>query len=256
MCHREVLDCNIYNTASPCTDSGAWDIIRAFATSDMTLPDAEDHLKKHLGDQYNIWDWQLALDAVMNAEGDTSLTQEAVNQLASKCQLPQLVIKLLQWLEARELPISQIIDAEKGLMDSVNELVKHKRIIGCPPTIEEIVNPIEEQEIGNSPYRFEGGNVEIMAKVMREMAVAQGEVIELDDSDSEDESNDVDNPPSWQEVIKLCKKLENACFRYGGENFSLELPCQLCKYRAQLLHKDLCSSTQTPLTDYFTPKCS
>jgi hypothetical protein len=39
----------------------------------MTLPTAEEQLKTHLGSQYNAWDWQPALDTVMNAEGDINL---------------------------------------------------------------------------------------------------------------------------------------------------------------------------------------
>jgi hypothetical protein len=252
--HREVLDREIYDTASPRADSGAWDIIRAFATSEMTLPEAEERLKKHLGERYNTCDWHPALDAVMDAEDDTSRAQEAIHHLASKSQLPRLVIKLPRRLEGHESSVSQIVDVEKELMSSVEELVKRKRIIGCPPTFEELVNPIEEREVGDSPYRFEGGDAEIVAEVWHEIAVARGEVIELDDSDSEDEGDDSDDAPSRQELIKLCEKLEKACFRYGGEDFSLELPRQLHKYRAQLLHEDLCSSTQTSLTNYFTPK--
>ena len=244
------MDHDVYDMASPCADCEAWDIIQAFAPSDMTLPNAKECLKQHLGDRYNDKDWQPALDAVMNAEGDTSRAQEAIHHLASKSQLPRLVIKLPQRLE----PIAQIINVEQELMDSVKELVKRKRIIGCPPTIEELVNPIEEQEVGDSPYRFEGGDAKIVAEVRHEMAVAQGEIIELDESDSEDE-DDIDDTLSQQDIIKLCEKLETACFRYGGKNFSLELPHQLRKYRAKLLHEDLRSSTQTSLTNYFTPKC-
>jgi hypothetical protein len=84
MCHREVLDDDVYDTTSPCADCGAWDIIRTFAMSKMTLPDAEEHLKKHLGDQYNECDWQPALNAVMNVEGDVSHAQDAVHHLASE----------------------------------------------------------------------------------------------------------------------------------------------------------------------------
>ena len=52
--------------------------------------------------------------------------------------------------------------------------------------------------------------------------------------------------------MKLCEALEKTCIRYGGENFSLELPCQLRKYRSHLLHEDLRNSTQTSLIQYFT----
>jgi hypothetical protein len=139
-------------------------------------------------------------------------------------------------------------------MDSIEELVKHKRIIGPPPTLEDLVNPIEEQEVGDSPYRFEGGDAQIIAKVRHEMAAARGEVIKLNDSDSEDDGPD-NSSLSWHEVIELCKMLEKDCIRYGGENFSIELPHQLRKYRAHLLHEDLLSSTQTSLTEYFTKTC-
>ena len=214
----------------------------------MTLPDAEEHLKSHLGDRYNQQDWQPALDAVMNAEGDIPCAQEAIHHLASKSQFPRLKIKISRRLVKPESP-PQLVDAEKGLMDSIEELVKRKRIIGPPPTLEDLVNPIKEQEVGNSPYRFEGGDAEIVAEVRNEMAVARGEVIEVD-SDSEDEGDAV---PSRHEVMKLCEALEKTCIRYGGENFSLELPRQLRKYRAHLLHEDLRNSTQTSLIQYFTP---
>jgi len=45
-------------------------------------------------------------------------------------------------------------------MDSIEELVKCKRITGPPPTLEDLVNPMKEQEVGDSPYRFEGGDAQ------------------------------------------------------------------------------------------------
>jgi hypothetical protein len=95
--------------------------------------------------------------------------------------------------------------------------------------------------IGDSPYRFEGGDAEIVAEVRYEMAVACGEIIELDDSDSEDEG-DMDGP-SRHEVMELCERLEKVCFKFGSEKFSLELPRQLRKFRAQLLQEHLLNST-------------
>ena len=65
----------------------------------MTLPAAKEQLKTHLSDQYNAWDWQLALDAVMNTEGDIIQAQEALAQLFLMTQLPQLTIRLLPWLD-------------------------------------------------------------------------------------------------------------------------------------------------------------
>ena len=63
-------------------------------------------------------------------------------------------------------------------MDSIDDLVKRKQIIGPPPTLDDLVDPIEECEVGDSPYRSEGGDAEIVAEVLHEMAVARGEIIE------------------------------------------------------------------------------
>jgi len=57
-------------------------------------------------------------------------------------------------------PPIQLVNVEQGLMDSIEELVKCKRITGPPPTLEDLVNPMKEQEVGDSPYRFEGGDAQ------------------------------------------------------------------------------------------------
>jgi hypothetical protein len=131
----------------------------------------------------------------MNAEGNIIQVQEALAWLSSMTQLLQLTIRLPLLAQVRSDPTSisdsQIIEVEKDLMNTVEELVKRKQIMGPPPTLEDLVDPIEEREIGDSPYRFEGGDVEIVAEVQREMAIAWGEKIELNDSDNDsDEDND------------------------------------------------------------------
>jgi len=80
-------------------------------------------------------------------------------------------------------------------MESVKELVKHRQIIKSPPTLEDLVNPVEEWEIGDSPYRFEGGDAKIVAVVQHEMAVARGDVIKLEDSE-DDAEDDVEDVPT------------------------------------------------------------
>ena len=118
-------------------------------------------------------------------------------------------------------------------MDSIEELVRRRQIIGPPPTLEDLVNPVEEREIGDSLYRFDGGDAKIVAEVWHEMAVVQGDIIELDDSD-DDSDDDMEDVPSRGEVAKLCALLEKACLKYGDADFSLELPQLLCRYRAKL----------------------
>ena len=104
-------------------------------------------------------------------------------------------------------------------MDSVAELVKRKRIIGCPPSLEDLVNPAEEQEIGDSPYKFEGGDAEIVAEVRHEMAVERGEII--DDKDESDDEDDAD-VPSCQEVT--CAKWAAASHGRSEASPLLSLP--------------------------------
>ena len=61
----------ILHIPSTLTQRG-WNVIRAFAdlSSGMTLPQAEDSLKKVFGNQYNDDDWQPALKIVTKTEPD------------------------------------------------------------------------------------------------------------------------------------------------------------------------------------------
>ena len=81
-------------------------------------------------------DWKSDLDAFINAEGDILQAQEALHKLASKCQLPQLTIKLLCKSPPESAAILQIIKAEQGLMESIKELARHQQIIGSPPNMD------------------------------------------------------------------------------------------------------------------------
>ena len=46
--------------------------------------------------------------------------------------------------------------------------------------LEDLLDLIEEKEVGDSPYRFEGGDTKIMAEVCHQMAVSHREIIEVD----------------------------------------------------------------------------
>jgi hypothetical protein len=67
---------------APHADPIAWEIVRDFATSDnISLPRAEELLQTHLGTRFVNSDWQPALAAVMDAEGDAEKALSAVNDL-------------------------------------------------------------------------------------------------------------------------------------------------------------------------------
>jgi hypothetical protein len=50
------------------------------------------------------------------------------------------------------LKIAQLAALEAELMDSVAELKTCKHIFGTAPTLEELLNPIQECEVGDLPY--------------------------------------------------------------------------------------------------------
>ena len=82
----------------------------------MTLPQAKEKLLAHLGDCYKDTDWHPALKAIMDAEGDVTNAQDAVQSYATTCKQPKLIIKL---------PAShpcQVVDLENDLMESVEKL--------------------------------------------------------------------------------------------------------------------------------------
>jgi hypothetical protein len=60
----------------------------------------------------------------------------------------------------------------------------------------------DKKEVGDSPYRFEGGDAEIVAKVHHQMAVEHGEVVEVD-SDDED-GGEGEEGVSIAETIQYC----------------------------------------------------
>jgi hypothetical protein len=55
-------------------------------------------------------------------------------------------------------------------MHAVNSLQQHKHICGTAPILEDLLNPIEETEIGRSDYQFPGGNNEIVTEALHTTA--------------------------------------------------------------------------------------
>ncbi|KIK96720.1 hypothetical protein PAXRUDRAFT_770069 [Paxillus rubicundulus Ve08.2h10] len=157
-------------------DPGAWAFIHQFSSSNsMTLPQAEDLLKEHLGTQYSAQDWGHALKVVMDAEGDTESTSEAVEVLTSAaCPHMGLIIKVL----VLTIKAPQLDLLEQSLLQSMDELKAHKCIIGAVPTINKILDPFPEKEIGESVH-FED-NAAIVAEVQCCQAIRNGEIIEVE----------------------------------------------------------------------------
>ncbi|KAI6141329.1 hypothetical protein BKA82DRAFT_4362456 [Pisolithus tinctorius] len=176
----------------PHADPVGWQIIREFATTEMSLPNAEAHLAAHLGCHYVDVDWQPALTAVMDAEGD-----------ASKSAF-------------------------------VHTLHQCNRIFGEPLSLEEILNPSEEQQKCENFDSSELTDKAIASSVRQEMAVSNGDVIDID-SDSDDVDVEDSGPTiTCEGVLALHEQLESACLTFGDAASSLELSRQLRIFRAHI----------------------
>ncbi|KAJ3559043.1 hypothetical protein NP233_g11363 [Leucocoprinus birnbaumii] len=60
-----------------------WNIIRTFATTSMTMPEAQEKLKELLKDRYKEEEWMAAFDIVFRAEEDVDRALEEINARAS-----------------------------------------------------------------------------------------------------------------------------------------------------------------------------
>src|ERR1700679_1400446 len=113
---------------------------------------------------------------------------------------------------------AQLSAAEQKLMRSVNDLKKRKHIFGTLLTIDEILDPVEEKDNGDLP-NFEGGDQAIADEVRCKIAVANGEVVEID---SDDESEE-DGPSFTQtELLNLCQQLETGCMQHGERSYLMQ----------------------------------
>ncbi|KIJ54772.1 hypothetical protein M422DRAFT_240859 [Sphaerobolus stellatus SS14] len=148
----------------------------------------------------------------MDAENDIMQALESIGEL-TKCLV--IALQVPQPLVAGRSPNNIPLPSSNPPQQLRN------RITGSPLTLEEMLNPMLEREIGDSCYRFEGGNQEILEQVKHEMAIQSGEVIEVD-SDSEEEAEEGDKH-SIKDVIRMCEMMERLCLRYGEPDTSLDL---------------------------------
>ncbi|KIK82072.1 hypothetical protein PAXRUDRAFT_805617 [Paxillus rubicundulus Ve08.2h10] len=172
-------------STTPHADPLAWKIIYEFTTTDLSLPNTEIRLKVHLGNCFIDADWQPALCAVMDAEGDFKAALKAIQPLEhAAMQQPGLKIQISCCL--KELP--QLKSTKNELMQSIDVLKSRNRIFDTPPTLDELLDPPEEAEIREMDLFTIGekGEKEIVEMVEHEMAVARGEVIEIDSDEDED----------------------------------------------------------------------
>lgn len=241
----------------PIQDLVAWKIIEEFAAGegDITLPQTIEKLEAHLGHAYQYEDWKPAYEAVFHAEEDTIAAVAAVRTLAQQAQQLQAQGHngTMDTTDMATRPsIVELEKLETDLMDAVEDLHQRKRIKGDRITLEELLNPIEEKEVGDSPYRFSGGDEEIISTVLKGTSkTAQEDELDEAEEDIDDKEPDI---PSAREGVKLCEQLEQLCLAHSDASgvSTLDLQTQLRRLRRHLHRVDSLSRRQSTLDGFVT----
>ncbi|KAG2352744.1 hypothetical protein BDR07DRAFT_1466105 [Suillus spraguei] len=123
------------------------------------------------------------------------------------------------------------------------------RTIGAPLTVDDILDPQEEKNVGEVTA-YEDGDA-IVAEIRRRQAIRSGELVEVE-SDDEDE----DDPPKVCaiELIPMCEKLEAACIARVGADSSLNLVHKFRAFRAALRREELQNAKQATLDKFWITK--
>ncbi|KIK12673.1 hypothetical protein PISMIDRAFT_120453 [Pisolithus microcarpus 441] len=149
----------------------------------------------------------------------------------------------------------QLIVLEEALSNSIQTLKSRNQIFGPPPTINEVLDPKEEQEIGDSQYAFEGGDTEIVAAVQHELAVKQGEIAETVESDDEPEDRQMPPKLVYTDLVSMCETLEAACIHISDADSMLDLVRLLRQFHGTLHREELWNAcVQSKLDQYFIRK--
>ena len=140
---------------------------------------------------------------------------------------------------------------EEELLDLVAQLKERRCITGQPFTLDELLDPKEEREIGECLDSFEGGDLEIVGIVQAEVGLARGDIEEIDSDSASDDPEVV--PPSLKEMIEACRILEENSLVVYTEGV-LNLVQAARRYRGRLQKMSREGAKQTTLDMFFNFK--
>ena len=197
----------------------------------MTLSSVENNLQTHLGDHYIMTDWEAVLKAVMESEDDKTALDAVSSHHALASSCTGLKILIPAWPTSSNSNMipkpTQLVSVESEMLESIQYLRDWNHIHGLLPSVDEFIEPPEERDL---PEPVLDGCVEVItAEVHQEMAIVNGDVIEIDGHNDvvDDDDAGSDMVPSCQELIELCRRIEAGCTHYHMEvipNFLLVCP--------------------------------
>ncbi|KAG2052326.1 hypothetical protein BDR06DRAFT_973112 [Suillus hirtellus] len=82
--HVRTDDVNYPAAPLPLTDSGAWDILEQYLTTDMMYPQMEEAFSAYLGNRYIMSDWKDARDALFSGDGCDSIALTNLHTLRAR----------------------------------------------------------------------------------------------------------------------------------------------------------------------------
>lgn len=214
------------------------------------MPDTEEALCAHLGDQYVAADWKPAFDTIFKTEEDDAAAFAAVNELEVAAKNTSILdppdLQTNSWIWP-SLP--QLTALKTDLMTSVADLKGRMWIVGTALTLEDLLNPVEELKVGKSPYDFPGGDDEIIQQAINDTNTSSCKAVAIKSSDSESESDDEGVELKYRKGIDLCKWLEKACVMYSDADgfLAIALQNQLRKLQAHFWQLEFASLKQSTL---------
>ena len=203
-------------------------------------------MEAHLGDTFNAADWEPAL-RVITEEEDPDEALKKVDGL-EKAAKQRSGLKLQ--IPARP---PQLIEAEVHMMATVQDLKSRNRIFGDLLTVDDILDPPEEREQEEDPYEYHTDDdlvAVITEEIRHEIAIENGEVIQIESDDEDDSSPATPNLLSRSALILMCAQIQSSCLHYGDPELAFELSETIGKYRAQVNREELRCATQTRIEDY------
>ncbi|CAK5282842.1 unnamed protein product [Mycena citricolor] len=221
----------------------AWDVMLAFATTDMSLPQAEEQLQRVLGPAYYPKDWQAALEAVMACEGDAVEAELAVRDLIAATQPSESRTDVPQ----RRYPIDRNLrEAEDALYETIKTLAEERCIRGILPSLDEILNsPIERQEPGSGILGFSDGDN--TNEIIQHMQRVDQEEREAAAEEEEEPEFSFDK----KEAIAAVDLLEKIARHRPDLDSTLSLGPQLRKMRVGITKEIEQGKKQVELTQFF-----
>ena len=147
-----------------------------------------------------------------SAEDNTAAAICSIKMLSSKALNPTQHSPSSSSLSTSHTPqphLSQLEALENAIMEGILVLQRKGHIQGTPLTLEEILNPIEEDSVGKTGFEFPGGNRDFIDKVTGW-------------TDAEDEESESENDEDKQaveitklsEALVICACMKWLCLEY------------------------------------------